>query len=60
MQRRVSYANAPALGDIRRMAAGDVIVVKADAHKRKDWPRYADAISTAVTRGAAVHRDWGK
>jgi hypothetical protein len=56
MIRRISYANAPALGDVRRMAAGDVLEVKADAHKRKDWPRYADAIGVAVTRGAAVHR----
>lgn len=56
MQRRISYAIAPALGDVRRMAAGDVIWVNADAHKRKDWARYADAISNAVTRGAAVHR----
>jgi hypothetical protein len=58
MQRRISLANAPALGDVRRMAAGDVIHVKADAHTRKDWPRYADAIATAVTRGASVHREF--
>lgn len=57
MQRRISYANAPALGDVRRMAAGDVIHVRSDAHKRKDWPRYADAISVAVTRGASVLRE---
>lgn len=58
MVRRISNASAPALGDVRRMAAGDVIVVNADAHTRKDWPRYADAIAVAVTRGASVRR-WG-
>lgn len=53
---RITLAKAPALGDIRRLGAGDSIEVHSDAHMRKDWPRYADAIAVAVTRGAGVRR----
>jgi hypothetical protein len=47
---------APALGDLRAMGLGDVIVVQPGATERKDWGRYLDAIGGAVTRGAEIHR----
>lgn len=56
MERRISCANAPAIGDIRTMGEGDVIWLHANVESRKDWPRYADALITAVTRGAEVRR----
>ncbi|MFF4610340.1 hypothetical protein ACFY1Q_11815 [Streptomyces albidoflavus] len=47
---------APALGDLRVMGLGDIIVVQPGATSRRDWPRYQDAIGQAVARGAEVHR----
>lgn len=47
---------AAALGDVRVMGLGDVIVIRPDATQRRDWPRYQDAIGQAVARGAEVHR----
>ncbi|MEU5361116.1 hypothetical protein ACFY9R_26525 [Streptomyces albidoflavus] len=47
---------APALGDLRVMGLGDIIVVQPGATDRRDWPRYQDAIGQAVARGAEVQR----
>lgn len=47
---------APALGDLRVMGLGDVIVVEPGATDRKDWARYQDAIGGAVSRGAEVRQ----
>ncbi|WP_330478660.1 hypothetical protein OG301_26645 [Streptomyces platensis] len=47
---------APALGDLRVMGLGDVIVIQPGAAQRKDWSRYQDAIGGAVSRGAEVHQ----
>ncbi|MFM9773422.1 hypothetical protein ACKI1Z_26685 [Streptomyces galilaeus] len=52
----VSMDHAPALGDVRQLGSGDAVVLAPDAVQRKDWPRYQDAIGTAVTRGAEVHQ----
>lgn len=46
--------SAPALGDIRAASAGDVIWLGVGVTQRKDWPRYADALLVAITRGAEV------
>lgn len=54
MNRRISKDQAPALGDIRCMKAGDTIVVDLDSTERKDWTRYQDAIRQAMARGANV------
>jgi hypothetical protein len=45
---------APALGDVRALSPGDTVYLKAGATDRKDWARYADALTTAITRGASV------
>lgn len=54
MIRRISKAQAPALGDVRLMGPGDTVVVDLDAVDRKDWTRYQDAIRAAMSRGADV------
>mgnify|MGYP001167113941 CR=1 FL=1 len=46
--------SAPALGDLRRLGAGDTIFVFAGATQRPDWGRIQDAIGSAVARGANV------
>ena len=56
MIRHIRHDYAPALGDLRVMGLGDVIVIRPDATKRRDWPRYQDAIAGAVARGAEVHQ----
>jgi hypothetical protein len=50
----ISLASASAIGDVRTLQNGDVIRLHTDAPRRKDWSRYADAITTAVTRGADI------
>jgi hypothetical protein len=45
---------APALGDLRALDAGDTVYLKPGATDRRDWGRYLDALSVAVTRGASV------
>ncbi|QPB09792.1 hypothetical protein CPT_Shady_031 [Streptomyces phage Shady] len=59
MERRITYANAPALGDVRNMGEGDTLWLHANVNQRADWSRYADAIACAVSRGAEVRRRWG-
>lgn len=58
MDRRMTCANAPAIGDIRIMGRGDTIWLHANVEQRKDWGRYADAIAQALARGAEVRRRW--
>jgi hypothetical protein len=55
---KITYENAPALGDLRALSEGDTVWLTANARQRKDWPRYADALAVAVTRGAEVRRRW--
>lgn len=52
----VSYASAAALGDVRRAETGDTIVLHSDATRRKDWARYAEAITVALGRGADIRK----
>jgi len=59
VQRRITYSDAPALGDVRTMGEGDVIWLHANVETRKDWSRYVDAIGAAISRGAEVRRRWG-
>lgn len=54
MFRVITPGTAHALGDVRALGAGDTVLVHDGAHKRKDWPRYVDAIAAAVSRGAEV------
>lgn len=56
MDKCISATRAPALGDVRAMAAGDRIILRPDAPSRADWPRYVDAIGVAITRGAEVRQ----
>jgi len=54
MVRSVSASSAPALGDVRAMGEGDTVVLGDGAVQRRDWPRYAEAIMAAVSKGAEV------
>jgi hypothetical protein len=51
---RISATCAPALGDVRNLGVGDWVALGEGATDRRDWPRYAEAIAAAVTRGADV------
>lgn len=46
--------HSPALGDLRGAGDGHTIYLLSGATSRSDWPRCADAIMCAVTRGANV------
>lgn len=50
----ISGESAPALGDVRAASFGETIWLKPGVTNRKDWPRYADALIVALTRGAAI------
>jgi hypothetical protein len=52
----VSLAAASPLGNLRAAQTGDVVLLHADAVKRKDWSRYADALRAAHTRGADIRK----
>lgn len=54
MVKRISRANAPALGDIRALRSGDVVFLDPTARERPDWARYLDAIAAAVARGVDI------
>jgi len=51
---RITGKTAPALGDVRSLGKGDWITLGDGATERRDWPRYAEAIMVAVTKGAEV------
>ncbi|QAX94729.1 hypothetical protein HOV12_gp29 [Streptomyces phage Lilbooboo] len=46
--------SAPALGDVRALKSGDTVYLKPGAVERRDWGRYADALTQAIARGASV------
>jgi hypothetical protein len=50
----VSVRSAPALGDIRAMGKGETVWLTEGVESRKDWGRYLDALSSAITRGVEV------
>lgn len=50
----ISKEAATAMGDIRNAPAGSVILIRHDARERKDWPRFLDAITAAVSHGCDV------
>lgn len=54
MERFISYTGCPALGDIRSMAEGDTVWLTEAVDDRDDWGRILDALSAAISRGAAV------
>lgn len=47
---------APALGDVRELGRGDVVLIVNGATARPDWGRYVDAVGQAVTNGADVRQ----
>lgn len=51
---RVGSLSAPALGEIRLLPAGSTVYLLRGAPKRQDWPRYVDAIASAVAHGVSV------
>ncbi|MCI3271046.1 hypothetical protein [Streptomyces cylindrosporus] len=54
MIRVITSSQAPALGDLRVMQSGDLVIVASDATDREDWPRVQDALNVAANRGAEV------
>jgi hypothetical protein len=54
MFRIIAKASAPALGDIRQLGQGDVVILDEDATERPDWGRYLEAMNQAITNGAEV------
>lgn len=50
----ITAESAPAIGDVRAADVAHVVFVHADAPQRKDWARYADALTVAIARGAEV------
>ena len=50
----VSVRSAPALGDIRALGEGDTVWLRHGVESRRDWGRYLDALSSAITRGVDV------
>lgn len=54
----ISAENAPALGDIRRLGAGNTVWIRPDAPKRGDWGRYLDGLAMAIGNGADVRWIW--
>lgn len=51
----ISEEQTPALGDIRLLGAGDVVLLARNARDRNDWARILDAVAAAVSRGCDVH-----
>lgn len=43
-----------ALGDIRRLGAGDTIWLRPAVRERADWLRIVDALAAALARGAEI------
>lgn len=54
MDMRIGWLIAPALGDVRALGEGDTVWLTPESVQRDDWPRYADAMMVAVSRGADV------
>jgi hypothetical protein len=52
----ISYAAAPALAKVRALQSGDTVVLHHDATRRADWPRYAAALVSALSKGADIRR----
>jgi hypothetical protein len=51
---RISFENAPPMGDVRTVGEGVTLWLTPGVTKRKDWGRYQDALAQAVSRGAEV------
>jgi hypothetical protein len=45
---------APALGDIRALRPGAWVDIYPTARERADWPRYIDALASAMAHGVSV------
>jgi len=50
----ISQTSAPPIGDVRAAGEGDMVFIRPGGQRRADWPRYAEALMIAVTRGADV------
>ncbi|MFD9813969.1 hypothetical protein [Streptomyces sp. NPDC059080] len=49
----ISRTTAPPLGDIRALNGGEVRLYPT-AREREDWPRYLDALASALAHGVSV------
>ncbi|QBZ73402.1 hypothetical protein SEA_HEATHER_32 [Streptomyces phage Heather] len=50
----IDKGSAPPLGDVRLLGSGDSIFLRKGWTERTDGARYADAVMSAVARGADV------
>jgi hypothetical protein len=50
----ISAGNFPAAGDVRECGEGAVFVIEKAVREDRDWPRFADAVAHAMSRGADV------
>lgn len=50
----ITSAAAPAMGDIRALGMDDTVCAHVSALQRRDWPRYVEAIASAVSKGCSV------
>ncbi|MEV3856085.1 hypothetical protein AB0J38_17390 [Streptomyces sp. NPDC050095] len=50
---QISKDSAPPLGDIRTQTGGTVFLLPT-AKERADWPRYVDALASAIAHGVSV------
>lgn len=50
----VSPEVQPALGDLRALGEGDIIVCRRSVRTLPVWPRYVEALASAVSKGADI------
>ncbi|MGY4952136.1 hypothetical protein [Streptomyces auratus] len=49
----ISGSQSPSLGDIRALTGGEIYLFPT-AREREDWPRYIDALASAIAHGVSV------
>lgn len=50
----ISEGRIPAAGDVRECGEGTAFVIEKAVREDRDWPRFADAVAHAMSRGADV------
>lgn len=52
----ISADDAPPLGDVRELSAGDELILRNGWRARRDWIRYLAAVAHAMGRGCTVRQ----
>lgn len=50
----IDSRTAPALGALRALEAGRTVYLRPSVKERADWPRYIDALASALAHGVSV------